>query len=274
MAIVDNPTNRKTKDAQEPELDLSQLAVETEEPSTTSTAPAPDDDLPAKYRGKSPAEIARMHQELEQRFGQQGNEVGELRKALDTYVIAKLQEGTTTNKVVEEEKPDFFAEPERAVQRAIHSDPEIQRLKQVAARAEAMTLQQMLQQKHPDVQQLLNNQDFVDWVKGSKIRHKALTEADRNYDVDTLDEIFTEYKSNVQRKEAVGAETVEAEKVARKKEIKKASSGTARGSGGPAKSSSQIYRRIDIVELMKTNPRRYEALMPEIRKAYEEGRVR
>lgn len=274
MAIVDNPTNRKTTDVQEPELDLSQLAVEPEEePSATSTT-TPEDDLPAKYRGKSPAEIARMHQELEQRFGQQGNEVGELRKALDTYVIAKLQEGTTTNKVVEEEKPDFFAEPERAVQRAIHSDPEIQRLKQAAARAEAMTLQQVLQQKHPDVQQLLNDKEFVDWVKGSKIRHKALTEADRNYDVDTLDEIFTEYKTIVQRKEAVGAETVEAEKVARKKEIKKASSGTARGSGGPAKSSSQIYRRIDIVELMKTNPRRYEALMPEIRKAYEEGRVR
>jgi hypothetical protein len=38
--------------------------------------------------------------------------------------------------------------------------------------------------------------------------------------------------------------------------------------------SKKIYRRADIIELMKTDPRRYQSMEPEIRKAYMEKRVR
>lgn len=53
-----------------------QVAVEPQEPVEEQP---PTDELPAKYQGKSAAEIARMHQELEQRLGTQGQELGELR---------------------------------------------------------------------------------------------------------------------------------------------------------------------------------------------------
>jgi hypothetical protein len=44
--------------------------------------------------------------------------------------------------------------------------------------------------------------------------------------------------------------------------------------GGTGESSQKVYRRADIMNLMMTNPERYEALQPEIMAAYAQGRVR
>ena len=54
------------------EQEVSQI---TEEP--TQETPQ-EDDIPDKYKGKSTAEIVRMHQEAEKLLGKQSGEVGEL----------------------------------------------------------------------------------------------------------------------------------------------------------------------------------------------------
>ena len=54
--------------------------------------------------------------------------------------------------------------------------------------------------------------------------------------------------------------------------LRKASTGGAKGSSETP--SKKIYRRADIIELMKTDPRRYQSMEPEIRRAYAEKRVR
>ena len=38
-------------------------------------------EVPEQYRDKSPADLIKMHQELEAKLGNQGNELGELRNA-------------------------------------------------------------------------------------------------------------------------------------------------------------------------------------------------
>jgi len=48
-------------------------------PETDNTGADKDQQLPEKYRGKSAAEIAAMHADLETKLGQQGAELGELR---------------------------------------------------------------------------------------------------------------------------------------------------------------------------------------------------
>ena len=45
-----------------------------------------EDDLPDKYRGKSPKEIAKMHQEAEKLIGRHGQEVRELRELADSLI--------------------------------------------------------------------------------------------------------------------------------------------------------------------------------------------
>jgi hypothetical protein len=95
-------------------------AVESPEPE------AGEGDLPEKYRGKSAAEIARMHRELETRMGQQSQEVGELRRAFDDMVknsISAQNSPTPEPEAVEE--VDFFADPSAAVARAIENHPTV-----------------------------------------------------------------------------------------------------------------------------------------------------
>jgi hypothetical protein len=70
----------------------------------------------------------------------------------------------------------------------------------------------------------------------------------------------------------VAQQTVKVEKQARKQQIKAANTGNARGSAEGSR--KKVYRRADIIKLMKTDPERYQALSEEILRAYSEGRVK
>jgi hypothetical protein len=65
---------------------------------------------------------------------------------------------------------------------------------------------------------------------------------------------------------------VQVEKQARKQQIKAANTGNARGSAEGSR--KKVYRRADIIKLMRTDPERYQALSEEILRAYSEGRVK
>lgn len=263
--MVDNKEKVDRPEDADPLQELYTV-TEAEEPTPNSEAREPKDDLPEKYQGKSIADIARMHQELEQRFGQQGNEVGQLRKTLDEYILRTLDKDKEPAK--EEEEVDYFSDPDKAVSKAIQKSPEVKRALEAAESVKQMTLQQELMRRHPDTNSILQDSGFQDWVGKSRLRQRMLVEADRNYDLEAADELFTEWKS---LKRNNTDETVRAEATARKQEVKRASTGAARGSS--RQGSKKLLKRVDIIELHKTNPAKYEAMLPEIRKAYEEGRV-
>ena len=71
---------------QEDDLEINEqeevVSQVTEEPQVEETPQ--EDDIPDKYKGKSTAEIVRMHQEAEKLLGRQSSEVGELRQLLIT----------------------------------------------------------------------------------------------------------------------------------------------------------------------------------------------
>jgi hypothetical protein len=73
-------------------------------------------------------------------------------------------------------------------------------------------------------------------------------------------------------RKAVVSKTADLEKKERKQTVRSASTGGARGS--TEKAPRKIYRRQDIINLMKNDPERYLALADEITKAYSENRVR
>jgi recombination DNA repair RAD52 pathway protein len=126
-----------------------------------------------------------------------------------------------------------------------------------------------LQSAHPDMKEVLTNKQFQEWVGKSKIRQQLFEDADKNYNYEAASELFDLWKD----RQAVVEQTAKVEKVAQKQEVKKAATGSAR-SNPDSQSSRKIYRRRDIIELMNKDPKRYEALQPEIMKAYSEGRVR
>lgn len=242
--------------------------VEEPTPEPETEAKADDDDLPEKYKGKSTAEIVRMHQEAEKLLGRQSSEVGELRKVVDDYIQTQLDTAAPTPTAEPEEEIDWYSEPDKAMERAIANHPSIKKAEEAAAASARSTAMSQLQSRHPDMENIVKDPKFVEWIKASKIRTQLFAQADRNFDYEAADELFSNWK---QLQGAV-ASAVSAEKDSRKQAVNKASTGSVKGNG--EQRAKKIYRRSDIIELMKTDPKRYLALSKEIDRAYAEKRVR
>jgi len=222
--------------------------------------------VPEKYQNKSIEELVQMHQEAEKLVGKQSSEVGELRKVVDEYIHQQTQLTQQTNEPVEE--IDFFSEPDKAVSNAIENHPSVREAKQVAQEYRKTNALSQLQSKHPEMNTILQDEKFLEWIKGSNVRTRLLQQADQQFDVEAADELFSTWK---ERQQMIGT-TADAEKSQRKQQVKAASTGSSSGSG--EKASRKIYRRADIINLMRTDPARYQALSDEILKAYAEGRVK
>ena len=226
-----------------------------------------EDDIPEKYKNKSVKDIVRMHQEAERAIGKQGSEVGELRRIVDDFV--KAQTVTQKQQAPEvEEEVDFFTDPDKAIARAIEKHPKVREAEQLSAQMKKAEALANLKSAHPDFTEVVNDGSFAEWVNKSKVRQELFSRADRNYDFDAANELISTWK---ERKQVVD-QSVAVEKVQRKQAVKSASTGSTKGSGETA--SKKTYRRADIIELMRTNPDRYQQLSDEIMQAYSEGRVK
>ena len=226
-----------------------------------------EDDIPDKYKGKSVKDIVRMHQEAERAIGKQGSEVGELRRIVDDFV--KAQTVTQKQQAPEvEDEVDFFTDPDKAIARAIEKHPKVREAEQLSVNMKKAEALANLKAAHPDFEQVIQSEAFGEWVVKSKVRQELFSRADRQFDFDAAHELLSTWKE----RQGVVDQSVAVERQQRKQSVKSASTGSTKGSGET--SSKKTYRRADIIELMRTNPDRYEQLAPEIMQAYAEGRVK
>jgi len=223
--------------------------------------------VPEKYQNKSLQEVVQMHQEAEKLLGKQSSEVGELRGVVDDYIQTQLTQQQAPVQQ-QEDDTDFFVDPQAAVSRAIENHPSIREANQVTQNYKKQTALSQLQSKHPDMNTIIQDANFAEWIKGSKIRTQLFVQADQKYDYDAADELFSLWKERA----SVAEQTVAVEKQARKQQVKSASTGNARGTGQGSR--KKVYRRADIIKLMNTDPDRYAALSEEIFQAYADGRVK
>ena len=248
------------KEIQEPteNLEEQQEAVEAtpEEPE--------EEEVPERYKGKSAKDLIRMHQEAEKLMGRHSKEVGELRRVVDDFI--KTQ--TVSKEAPIEEEVDFFSDPKKAVEVAVSKHPKIKEAERMAAELAKQAALQALQSAHPDYQDILADESFNEWVGKSKVRSELLSRADQRFDFDAADELFSSWKE----RQALVKTTVETQKADRKQQVKQASTGSVKGSAEPV--ARKVYRRSEIIDLMRKDPDRYMALQPEIMQAYAEGRVR
>jgi hypothetical protein len=229
-----------------------------------------EDELPEKYKGKSAKDIARMHQEAEKALGRQGSEVGELRRLVDDFIKAQTIAKTQQQAPVEDETDDvdFFADPQGALNKAIAKHPKIKAAEELTLNMKKAEALATLKSQHPDFQNIIQSQDFADWIGKSKVRQELFLRADQAYDFDAANELLSTYKE----RQAVVEKTKAVEQVERKQAVKAASTGVGKGSGESI--GKKTYRRQDIIDLMIRNPDRYAALADEIMQAYAEGRVK
>lgn len=226
-----------------------------------------EDEVPERYRGKSTAEIIQMHKEAEKLLGKHGQEVGELRKIVDDFVKSNLDNKQAHSQSVEEDI-DLFDDPKAYVRKEIESNPDLAEVKKLNSELKQQNFMNKLNTEFPEHVDLVNNQEFVDWVSGSNVRQNLYRRAANEFDWESAEELLSTWRkiSNVttQVKETQKADT--------KNQRKAASTGSANSTG--EQRSRKIYRRSDIINLMRTDPERYSQLADEILQAYSEGRVR
>jgi hypothetical protein len=245
------------------ETEVNEIQQETVEQPQESEVSLPD-----KYQGKSLEDVVKMHQEAEKLLGRQSSEVGELRKVVDDYISSQTQSAPQPQNVEPEDDIDYFTDPQAAVNRAIENHPKIREAEEYSSNYKKQSALAELSNKHPDMQEILGDPKFAEWIKASKIRTQLFVAADQQYDADSADELFSLWK---ERKQVV-QQTANVEKQERKQQLKAANTGNARGSAEGTR--KKVYRRSDIIKLMKTDPERYQALSEEILTAYAEGRVK
>ena len=264
--ILDLPPEEENADQiEQNEVNEIQQETKVEQPPAKNT----ESNVPEKYKGKSLEEVVQMHQEAEKLLGRQSSEVGELRKVVDDYISTQTQSTAPQQQHVEpEDDIDYFTDPQAAVNRAIENHPKIKEAQQYTEQYKKQTSLAAVQAKHPDMQTILGDPKFAEWIKASKIRTQLFVAADQQYDADAADELFSLWKE----RKTVARQTAAVEKQARKQTLKAASTGNARGTGEGSR--KKVYRRSDIIKLMKTDPERYQALSNEILQAYAEGRVK
>ena len=237
--------------------------------------PVTEPEVPEKYKGKSLDDIVKMHQEAEKLIGRQAQEVGEVRKLADSLLKQQLEPKHDTQPVKAQEI-DWYEDPEKAVNQALEKNPILKQLQEQQAQQALLSARAEVEKVHPDFLTIVQSEDFVEWVKQSKMRIQMVQQAE-NYDVDAALELLGNYKSlkNVQTQKA--DTTKAADDVlqkdnndARSKALKTA----AVQQGGTGESTKPIYRRADLIRLRMQDPKRYEGMADDILQAYAEGRVR
>jgi hypothetical protein len=229
--------------------------------------PEPVEENPDRFSGKSHDELLQMVREQDRTIGQQGNELGNLRQTFEAMTKAQSVPAQPEPEPVEE--ADFFVDPQKAVDQRIDSHPALKQAQEMAQKLGYAQGLATLQQRHPDLKEVMASQEFGEWIKSSSARTRRFQYADQSGDVEEADDLISTWKQlnkTVATAKAAG-------KTAQKKAVKAATVGGPT-SNPDAASSKRVYRSADIRKLMKSDPERYEDLQPEIMQAYAEGRVR
>jgi hypothetical protein len=256
----------------EPQAEETQVETTTEvTPEVTQEAEV-EEDLPSKYKGKTVAEIIKMHQEAEKLIGKHAQEVGEVRKLADELIKRQLDApAKVETKATEEDEIDFFADPEKAVSSKIEKHPAIKEAKQQALQMKQMQTYNRLNQEFPDFMQTVQDPEFAEWIKKSPVRMQLYTKADAEFDYDSAAELLNTWgyiKPKAAPKQEVPQEIFKAQKAA----VQQATMDV--GGASPSTNSTKVYRRADLIRLQIENPDRYVQMQDEIMAAYAEGRVK
>ena len=227
-----------------------------------------ESDVPQKYQGKSVTDLIQMHQEAEKLAGRQGNEVGELRKLVDDYIVNQTVAPKEPEGTVDLTDVDFIENPNASIDKKLANHPDIKQAREATKKLNKMEALNAISAAHPDFQEIVADAGFRDWVGTSQVRIKKLQKADADFDFDAADDLFSTWKERqelVQQAKAVS----EAD---RKNSLKAGSNGNAAGSGeAPRK---KFLKRSELMHMMQHEPEKYLANSDIISQAYAENRVR
>ena len=260
-------------------LDLTKGPDNVQETPTQQGGQLQEEELPEKYRGKSPKEIVQMHQNAESELGRARNEIGQVRRLADELLginsaraARAAPEAPTRTKLT----PDsILSDPEAAVVSVVKEEAE-QRAAADGDRLARLEYELSLarfERKHPEYQDRLSDPAFTAWIQKSPLRTR-LAQATVSGDFASADELFSLYEE-VQ----AGAQSQDNQQPpSQTEQVRRA--GLARSGGSSAagvtntNSGKPVWSRAKLMEMRLNNPTEFERLQPQILQAYAEKRVK
>ncbi len=244
--------------------------IDKAQSAASSESATQEDEVPEKHRGKTLKQLAEELEHANRSMGRYSNELGEVRRLADELIKSQLAPQKQADKPSE---IDFFENPQEAIRNAVATSPDVQAAKMYAIRAQQAQAKMAFEKKHPDFGQILQEQQFAEWIQKSPIRSELYGKA-VNFDVAAADELFSTYKElkavKTARQQESQVAVSETEKAARKDAMNAASVQT----GGTGEVGRKIFRRADLINLRLRDPVKFAAMQDDIDAAYREGRVK
>jgi len=246
------------------------------EPQAKAVESAPQEEeasfkMPEKFTGKSMEDVVKSYVNLEKEFGNKNNEVGELRKLTDQILKNQVSQPqrVAEDDYIEDEVgfDDFIDDPTRAVNRALDSNPRLQKLEESLHSREVEISRNALHARHKDAEEIVSSPGFQTWVNEEGGRARILQEAHQTLNSGLASDLLDMYK--VTRSTAT-EQAIEERNERAKGDLRRA---TVESGSAPA-NTKKIYRRAELIQLKIRDPQRYEAMSDEIKLAYAEKRVK
>lgn len=207
--------------------------------------------VPERYKGKTVEDLINMHVNVEKVMHRRDNELGQLRKLVDTQsqllaVSAKvghIQPGQGAP--VEPQRTDpltaeaILTRPDEAINKAVSQNPSVTQQNTRLNNLELEMAKQTFEGAHKTFKDDLQNPEFSEWVQGSNVRSKLLQNLN-NYDFGSGNELWELWGEHREAKAA--ADRARSDKVS--------AATTIRGSSAEVSQPGKpIYSRAKLAEL-------------------------
>lgn len=230
-----------------------------------------------RFEGKSQEDVLNSYAQLEQKFSEQGNKMGELRKSFDDYVVLQSQAPSEpTPEPAPAPEPvtvdDLYENPENAVARVVEAQTG-DKLKALEEELQAVRQERAINQfdkAHPDARATVQTDEFAEWVQASPYRLRLAKQANA-FDIEAANELFGLYDDSQGRRDDIN-EAAQREAALRDATLESSSPGTP--------TMEETFSRSDIINhKLRAKQGDSESQVwlskngAKINQAYQEGRV-
>jgi len=249
--------------------------TEAQEAADERRQEAAENEIPERFRGKSPVEIAKAYTELEKLNSRQAQDLGAMRKSVDELLTLQLQK-SGTGAEAESKKPissdDLYENPDATIRKVVkeESQERIKKLEEELQKTKLEKAYAKLTENFPEWQDDVKDPAMISWIHEKPFRVRLARSADAG-DFDAAEELFGLYY-DTQKK---------AQKQEQKQEKRKrvqAAGLESSGAGVPETTekfsrSALLEKRIAAKRGDSAAQRYLDANADAIAQAYSEGRV-
>lgn len=173
--------------------EISDAVIKTEE---RQAAPPT---IPSRFEGKSAEEIADSYVNLERKFSQQGNDLGDMRKQVDALMRQSVENSTANANTQEETAPvtvdELYEDPEKAIEKVIQRklQPQLEAQEQRLQTHASERQQAKLDTEYDGWREEVKTPEFSEWLEGSSYRQRMAAAVREYGDFDAAGDLLAQY---------------------------------------------------------------------------------